>query len=125
VVPTLSFVAALVVARCPRHHVLVVPYGHVVDEVLSLATTQHCGPSTMVLDDDIAVLPSCPRETEGVTHRFEPQLDAVRRSCPVDVEKLSDVSDRLGRIEFVNGHVRLSEARSIHDPLLIQRPLTR
>jgi hypothetical protein len=49
---------------------------------------------------------------------------AVRWSRPGDIEKLGDVFDRLGWIELVDGHVRVSEARSFHDPLLIQRPLT-
>ncbi len=49
----------------PSPHVLVVPHGHVVNEARSLAATQHRGPSTMVLDDDIAILPSSPREAGG------------------------------------------------------------
>jgi hypothetical protein len=66
-VPTPSFVAELVVARCSRHHVLVVPNGHVVDEILSLAATQFCDTSLLVLDDGFAALLSSPRNDEERT----------------------------------------------------------
>ena len=69
VVPTLSFVSVLVVAGEPRHDLLLVALGYLVEKIFSSAATQHRGSSTVVFDDNLAVLPAIPREPVGVNHR--------------------------------------------------------
>lgn len=69
VVSTLSFVSVPIVAGEPRHELLLVPHGHLGEELFSFAATQHSRSSAVVFDDNVAVLPAVPRETVGVTHR--------------------------------------------------------
>lgn len=62
------FVATLVVARDPRHQILVVPTGDISDELFGTATAQRCRNSSVMRDDDVTVLPTRPFKAFGPCH---------------------------------------------------------
>lgn len=81
VVPGFSLVSPLVVARCPRHDLLVIRVRDRQEEVGGPSATQDRRLSTVVSDDDLAVLPLHPREPGRVSHQSTGQASIVNLSA--------------------------------------------